>query len=1466
MASIQLQILHASDQEGNLPAIQDAVNFSAVVNALETEFANTLILSSGDIYIPGPFFNASDEVFGAAGVGDILINNAFGFQAVAFGNHEFDLGTDTISELLQANAEIDLSSLGFQQFPTYPGTFFPYLSTNIDFSDDENLADLVVPDGQPPQGNSISGSTVLEVGGELIGVVGATTPSLATISSPGDDINIAPADDEDFAALAAEIQNSVDALTATGIDKIILLSHFQQISIDQEVAALLDDVDIVIAGGSNTILANEDDPLRAGDESDGAYPLAVDSNGETVYVVNTDGNYRYVGRLVVDFDDNGVITNIGAESGAFATDDAGVDRVFGTDVDPREEASPAVVAITDAIAENVLDRDGNFFGRTDVFLNGTRSDVRTQETNLGNLTADANLFIAQEYDSSVVVSIKNGGGIRDNIGTATIPPGGTGDDLELSPPAANPLTGKEEGQISQLDIENTLSFNNELSLLTVSAIELKQIIEHSVAATAPGEEPGQFPQVSGISFTFDATQQAISLTTDAEGNVTGVETDGERISSLALVDEAGEVIDTIVADGEIVGDPNREIRLVTLNFLANGGDSYPFPLFGENRVDLVSEPLPEGATNFATFTDNGSEQDALAEFLAANFETTPFDVADVPPTEDQRIVNAIFTQQIGVAPEASESITLSPIGTFETGVFDESAAEITAYDPVSQRLFVVNANSSSIDVLDLSDPSNPSQAFAIDASLFGGVANSVDVSNGIVAVAIGAENDQDPGQVVFFDTDGNFLNSVTVGALPDMLTFTPDGTRVLVANEGEPSEDYLVDPEGSVSIIDLSNGILNLSVTTADFSAFNDDIEELQAAGVRIFGPGATVAQDLEPEFIATSSDSTTAYVALQENNALAVLDIEAGEITDILPLGFKDHSDPANPLDASNEDGVIRITNYPNLFGMFQPDAIETFEIAGETFIITANEGDSRDYDGFSEEARVADLDLDPEAFPNAANLQDDAVLGRLQVTTTLGDADGDGLYEELYTFGGRSFSIWRPTEDGLELVFDSGDQLEQITANLLPEQFNSTNDDNDSFDNRSDDKGPEPEGVTTGVIDGRTYAFIGLERIGGIMVYDVSNPSSPEFVQYINNRDFTGDPEAGTAGDLAPEGLTFIAAADSPTGEPLLVVANEVSGTTTVFAIDVNSSGLSVDTNNIFTLDGDASDAVSLEINFTGVDADFINEIGVYRVVEGQTTSEILNSGEVVFSALNATSIDFLSSQGFSNPSRIISGFQGGDQIGFYLVRNSTTDAVLAGETPESEVVLGDSITLDVADGGGVFNLNFEDGIGSDFDDLQVTLAVTTEVTLGTALQGDIEVIDLTDLPGDSVIASINVTQEAAFNNVGGLYLLESSDGTVLDPVTGGLFAPGDDGYTTAAIANSVVQFSSVNPEPVNLSGGDIFAPYLLANGDKFYSPFLSANADGLDHVRLIGDNIFTFEDLFGIGDGDFNDFSFEVDLTVV
>jgi hypothetical protein len=384
-----------------------------------------------------------------------------------------------------------------------------------------------------------------------------------------------------------------------------------------------------------------------------------------------------------------------------------------------------------------------------------------------------------------------------------------------------------------------------------------------------------------------------------------------------------------------------------------------------------------------------------------------------------------------------------------------------------------------------------------------------------------------------------------------MVTFSPDGKSVLTANEGEPNGDYTVDPEGSVSIIDVKSikHRHRCSVRTADFTKFNPFKEQLKAKGVRIYGPGATVAQDMEPEYIAVSADSRTAWVSLQENNALAVIDIGRAKVVKILPLGLKDHSKPGNELDPSNKDDGIKIANWP-VFGMYQPDAIAAYKFGRKTFIVSANEGDARDYDGFSEVERIGHLDLDATVFPNASDLQKNANLGRLNVTTVTGNLDGDGDLDQIHAYGARSFSIW--SEDG-RLVYDSGSDFERITAAKRPDDFNSNNDENDSFDSRSDDKGPEPEGVTLAEINGETYAFISLERIGGIMVYNVSNPYKPVFVDYVNNRDFAGDAENGTAKDLGPEGLTFVSAKDSPSHKPLLVVTNEVSGTTTLFEISV-------------------------------------------------------------------------------------------------------------------------------------------------------------------------------------------------------------------------------------------------------------------------------------------------------------------------
>lgn len=921
---------------------------------------------------------------------------------------------------------------------------------------------------------------------------------------------------------------------------------------------------------------------------------------------------------------------------------------------------------------------------------------------------------------------------------------------------------------------------------------------------------------------------------------------------------------------------------------------------------------------------------------------------------------------------SGKSIELSPLGVYESGIFDEGAAEIVAHDPATQRLFVVNAKDATVDVLDISNPASPGKFGSIDVSTFGGVANSVAARAGIIAIAVENSDKQQPGKVVFFDNQLKFLSAVTVGALPDMLTFTPNGRYVLVANEGEPNDDYTVDPEGSVSIIRIQGDIKKLkqsAVSTARFSSFNQASLD---PSIRIFGPNASVAQDIEPEYITISHDSKTAYVTCQENNAIATVDIDSAKVTRLQGLGFKEHSlveasttihridpsqlpsigttiagqsialggfsglhfegtdaatgrlkfvavtdrgpnaeptgirrpfllpgftpeivrmeldqatgkvtitqriplqraagvpltglpntalsanasqayndevpvdllgntlpldplggdfegvvvDPAdgsfwtvdeyrpaiyhfdangvlikryvpvgtaaaagqapgtfgeevlpaelaqrrqnrgfeavaidggkiyafvqsplrnpttlsngtlnemknirvvefnpathktkqfiytmdnpagpargsrpdklgdavsfgngeflvverdddsifnvddaakiekkiyrfnlagatditsftgtvgstgktvdqlgtaeliangikpiakmlhvdlntagynqvekveglamidpwtlavindndfgvanivvaadgsytlgegyNPepvqlglidirthgLDASNKDKKINIRQWP-VRGMYLPDAIASYKVGGKTYLVTANEGDTRAYDGFDEEERIGKLALDPARFPDAAVLQDERNLGVLLTSRTMGRNPQTGLYEELYSVGTRSFSIW--TTDGVQ-VYDSGDDFEWIMAGAAPAHFNASNT-NNTLENRSDDKGPEPEGVVIGKAYGDTYAFVGLERIGGVMVYNINNPASPVFVDYLNIRDFSADVKTSAAGDLGPEGLAFISAEDSPNGMPLLVIGNEISGSTRILQIN--------------------------------------------------------------------------------------------------------------------------------------------------------------------------------------------------------------------------------------------------------------------------------------------------------------------------
>ena len=634
-----LQLLHAADMDGTTGALTNVENFSAILDGFRGQFPdNTLVLSSGDNYIPGPRYYAAadsvnDAVLGIAGEGrgDIALLNAMGFQASAVGNHELDRGTASfVSQIAHE-----------ENGGVYPGARFPYLSSNLLFDNDEALASLVVADGQEAflAGGSLARSAVITVGGERVGIVGATTTWLASLTISGD-ITVLPENRAASAELAVVIQSAVDALTDQGVDKIILLAHMQRIGIEKELATLLSDVDIIVAGGSNTLLSDENDRLWPGDISDGDYPLHFQSvTGAPVLLVNADGDYKYLGRLVVDFDDAGLVIPDSVDpylSGAYATYPQGGHRFAGTPI-------AEVTEIAESLKRVVRQRDGNIFGSTLVYLDGVWRSVRTQETNLGNLIADSFLWTARQVDPEVAIALKNSGGIRDKIGSIYQPPGSNDPtDFQLLPPRANPAIGKEAGSISQLDIQGTLRFNNGVVIVDLTAAELLTILEHSVSSDRVGDVPsGLFPQVAGMRFSFNPDAPA-----------------GNRIRSLAIVATDGTVSDRLVEEGRLVGDPEQRIKMATMNFLVDGGSGFPFPTPATGRVGLYgasahdpsharSSGEVDGETGdfsffgpgLADFAEPGTEQDTLAEYLAAHFTEQPYAVAETPPENDRRVQN-----------------------------------------------------------------------------------------------------------------------------------------------------------------------------------------------------------------------------------------------------------------------------------------------------------------------------------------------------------------------------------------------------------------------------------------------------------------------------------------------------------------------------------------------------------------------------------------------------------------------------------------------------------------------------------------------------------------------------------------------------------------------------------------------------------------------------------------------------------
>ncbi|WP_127560258.1 choice-of-anchor I family protein [Saccharospirillum alexandrii] len=554
-------------------------------------------------------------------------------------------------------------------------------------------------------------------------------------------------------------------------------------------------------------------------------------------------------------------------------------------------------------------------------------------------------------------------------------------------------------------------------------------------------------------------------------------------------------------------------------------------------------------------------------------------------------------------PAGDPSVQIEMVGRYTSGIFDESAAEIVAYHRASGYAYLTNGATGRVNAVrisnllseptvnpytlsNLADRSDavPEQVWVADPymgqrKIMIGGANSLAVHGNLLAIAVEAENKVDKGAILFYrlndQGDTDFVKGVMAGALPDMVTFSPDGRYVLVANEGEPSGDYLIDPEGSVSVIPVTRGIPDDLAIQLNFNGFDDNYHPDIITGNNPDPAYTRLSQDLEPEYITVTPDSRTAFVSLQENNALARISLnDTPSITGLFPLGFKDHGITENSLDANKDDELAALSTYAGLFGTYHPDTIASYSVNGRNYLVTANEGDAREYfsnaeseaqckgplplgqydwdedDGclvYTDETEIGDVQL-------ASSLSGFDDIADLKINKTLGDSNGDGAYEAVYAYGARSFAIF---DDIGALVYDSGDLIERITADRFPDYFNTT--DNElAIDDRSDNKGPEPEALTLGQLGNRTLAFVGLERMGGFMTFDITDPEAVAFVAYTNHRNYDAAAAAtedgdltAQAGDLAPEGMQFIPASQSPSGVALLLVANEVSGTLSVYQV---------------------------------------------------------------------------------------------------------------------------------------------------------------------------------------------------------------------------------------------------------------------------------------------------------------------------
>ncbi|MFC4098718.1 choice-of-anchor I family protein [Paenibacillus xanthanilyticus] len=683
----------------------------------------------------------------------------------------------------------------------------------------------------------------------------------------------------------------------------------------------------------------------------------------------------------------------------------------------------------------------------------------------------------------------------------------------------------------------------------------------------------------------------------------------------------------------------KELKLAVTTALlpvATAGKAYSAVIEAEGGTKpytFSSSALPDGlaldpATGALTGTPT-AEGTADVTFTVTDGAQTP------------AVATKTLTLAVSAAPTHTyvDRFSLRKLGEYSVGTTNEDGgvAEIVKYNAENGKFYLVNGsgNPPSLEIVKLEadgklkhERTIQVKALAETGDFAYGDLTSVDVNTSVdrVFVAVQEAGPAKAGKILELDYDGNLVKAYESGIQPDMIKSTPDGRYVLTANEGEPRASK-IDPEGGVTIVDRQSG--TSSQAKFDQPAIIGDGVHIRGSSesgqIRGEGRKDDAVFDLEPEYIALSADHTKAYISLQENNAIAVLDIAAKQFTAVKGLGFKDWSDPANRIDVI-KDKAIKLENVP-FKGMYMPDGLASFTVGGKTYLLSANEGDVTEWTGRENNtpsrkngAKLSAVKggLDPNSEA-AKFLSGKTAYDGIEVATDMGT---DGIY----MFGGRSFSIWDAST--IEQVYDSGSDFEQITAQRLPERFNASNDDAD-LDSRSAKKGPEPEDVKAGKVGSRTIAFIGLERVGGIVSYDVTDPAKPVFANYTNTRDFNAANVTDT--DTAPEGVEFIPAENSPTGRPLLLVAYEVGGRVSV--LELNVTKVTIDNKTLSLTAGGAAGKLSATVEPVGG-----GEAAVTWTSSNSEVATVDAGGKVSPVAAGTTVITAVSADGYGSAQSVV------------------------------------------------------------------------------------------------------------------------------------------------------------------------------------------------------------------------------------